>query len=238
MQNLKVIGTSHISAESVREVHEYIVKYKPDIVALELDHRRMHALLDGKREKPGFEHIRRFGLHGFLFALIGGWAQQKLGKITGIEPGTEMREAFFEAKKHNLKVALIDQDFEITLRRFSKGLTWREKFRIIADLFYGLFAGKRQMERMGINFDLDKVPEKKVVKAIMKYMKKRYPNIHRVLVEERNNVMAANLFRIMNENPNKKILAVVGAGHEEELERLTGKITENTAAGFSYTVSV
>ena len=41
-----------------------------------------------------------------------------------------------------------------------------------------------------------------------------------MLVEERNNVMAANLRKIMQRYPDKKIVAIIGAGHEEELLEL------------------
>lgn len=239
MENLKIIGTSHISAESVNSVKNYIAKYKPDIVALELDHARLHALLEEKRKGPGLRDIGRLGVQGFLFALIGGWVQKKLGKYTGVMPGSEMKAAFIEAKNHNLKVALIDQQIEITLRRFSKELTWKEKFRIIGDILEGIFFGKRQMKKLGIGFDIEKVPEKKIVKILMKLMKKRYPNIYKVLVEERNEVMARNLATIMMQNPGKRILAVVGAGHEEEIERIVEKLVrKEDGVGYSYTVSI
>ncbi len=237
MENLTVIGTSHISADSVNEVAEYIEKHKPDIVAIELDHKRLHALFEENRRGPGFSDLKRLGISGFLFAVIGGWIQKKLGAATGIVPGSEMKTAFIEAKRHGLKVALIDQDIEITLKRFSKELTAKEKFRMLGDVLEGLFFGKRQLKKMGVRFDIKKVPEKKVIKTLMEFMKKRYPSIYKVLVEERNHVMAANLARIIQQNPEGKILAVVGAGHEDELKNLTGELLTQTSASFSYTIS-
>ena len=50
--------------------------------------------------------------------------------------------------------------------------------------------------------------------------KDRYPNIFRVLVKERNSIMARKLFNIMNKHPDKKILAVVGAGHAEDMVKI------------------
>jgi pheromone shutdown protein TraB len=41
-----------------------------------------------------------------------------------------------------------------------------------------------------------------------------------VLVTERNKIMAVNLFKIMKEHPDKKILAVVGAGHAEDMMKI------------------
>jgi pheromone shutdown protein TraB len=54
----------------------------------------------------------------------------------------------------------------------------------------------------------------------MKEVKVRYPNLYRVLVTERNKIMAVNLFKIMKEHPDKKILAVVGAGHAEDMMKI------------------
>ncbi|MEM4247380.1 MAG: TraB/GumN family protein, partial [Candidatus Woesearchaeota archaeon] len=55
---------------------------------------------------------------------------------------------------------------------------------------------------------------------MIRQVKKRYPNIYRVLVTERNNVMAKNLAHLMQTNPEKNIAAVIGAGHEKELLQL------------------
>ena len=60
--------------------------------------------------------------------------------------------------------------------------------------------------------------------------KKRYPNLYKVLIEERNEIMANNLSKIMELEPDKKIVAIVGAGHEEEMIKLIKqpKITYTT----------
>jgi pheromone shutdown protein TraB len=140
-------------------------------------------------------------------------------------PGSEMKLAYKLAKKNNCRVELIDQDILITLRKFSKAFTWREKLRIVADIFNGIFFGKRELKEMGFDGDLSKVPEREVIKKMIQRVKKRYPGIYKVLVEDRNYFMANNLQRLLTLNPDKKILAIVGAGHEEEIIRLL-KLTE------------
>ncbi len=212
-KNLTIIGTSHIAYQSVKDIEEAILKSKPDIIAIELDKKRLYGLLyKGKKKAISLRDIRRIGIKGFLFSLIGGYIQQKLGNKVGVMPGSEMLTAVRLAKKNNIKLALIDQDIEVTLKRFSKCFIWKEKFRLVADLFKGLVLRKDI-----IKFDLSKVPEKKIVRKLIKIIKKRYPSIYRVLVEERNEYMGSKLARLMALNENKKILAIVGAGHEEEL---------------------
>src|SRR3989338_1465415 len=159
-KNLMVIGTSHIAKQSLEDVKEAIEGWKQDIVALELDKRRLYSLF----RKPGkirIYDIKRIGIKGFIFFLVGAWAEKKLGDMVGVAPGSEMKNAIGIARKNNIKIELIDQDIEIT--------------------------------------------------------KKRYPNVYKVLIEERNNVMANNLHNVMSEHPDKKILAIIGAGHEDDI---------------------
>src|SRR3989338_7495782 len=211
-KNLAIIGTSHIAKQSLEEVEKAIEEGKPDIVALELDRKRLYSLMNKEERKISIYDIRRVGFKGFIFSLIGAWAEKKLGKIVGVAPGSEMKKAVMLARKNKLKIALIDQDIEITLRRFSKSLTWKEKWNFIADIIKHLFSGKKEIE-----FDLTKVPDKEIIKKLVGKVKERYPNIYKVLIEERNQVMAKNLEKIMQEHQDKKILAIIGAGHEEDI---------------------
>ncbi len=211
---LKIIGTSHISPESIEKVEKAILKEKPAIVAIELDRKRLFALLQKDKQKPSFRDIRRVGFKGWLFALIGAWAERKLGAKVGVSPGSEMLKAISAAQQTGAKVALIDQDIEITLRRFSKALSWKEKWRFIGDLFKGAVLKK------GVKIDLAKVPSQKVIEKLIEDVRKRYPNVYRVLVQERNEVMAKRLAHIIKHRPEDKIVAVVGAGHEKEIAKL------------------
>ncbi|HIH49050.1 TPA: TraB family protein, partial [Candidatus Woesearchaeota archaeon] len=88
--NLTIIGTSHIAKQSVVEITDAIYELKPDIIALELDHRRYHALLSKAKHRIRLSDIRRIGIKGFIFALLGQYAQKTLGKYAGLEPGADM----------------------------------------------------------------------------------------------------------------------------------------------------
>lgn len=212
--NLTIIGTSHVARESVKRVEETILNERPDIIALELDANRAVGLMAEKKEnKLAF---LRVGLQGFLFAVIGSWVQKRIGRAIGSLPGAEMKRALLLAQEHKIPVALIDQDIETTLRRFSRCLTWKEKFRLLYDFIAGIFFPDRELKELGL-LDLNKVPEKKLIKIVMDKLKSRYPGIYRVLVEERNQFMAGQLHNIIINNPEKKIVAVIGAGHEEDI---------------------
>ncbi len=219
-KNLNIIGTSHIAKQSLDEVKDVIEFMKPDIVALELDKKRLYALMHGKKGRISIYDLRKIGIKGFLFSLIGAWAEKKLGELVGVSPGSEMVRAIRIANKNKIKIALIDQDIEVTLKRFSETLTWKEKWNFIVDIIKAVVFRKKEIE-----FDLTKVPSKKIIKKMIKKVKERYPNIYNVLIKERNYVMGNNLRELIARNKDKKILAIVGAGHEEDLIEIIRKPT-------------
>ena len=51
-ENLKIIGTAHVSKESIEEVKEAIITHQPDVVAVELDINRYQNMI---AEKNGQE---------------------------------------------------------------------------------------------------------------------------------------------------------------------------------------
>ncbi len=210
LKNLTIIGTSHIASQSIKEVEESILTIKPTIIAIELDPARLHALM-AKKRRLHLSDIRSIGIKGFFFNLIGGYVERKLGKLVGVSPGSEMKKAIELAKQTNAKLALIDQDISITLKKLSKRITWKEKGRFLYDFIASFFVKQK------INFDLTKVPEKKIIDKLTSKLKKKYPSIYLTLIEERNNIMAQNLYNIMQLHKEEPIVAVVGAGHEDTI---------------------
>lgn len=218
-RNIYLLGTSHIAQESIDKVSEFIESKKPDIVAIELDQRRAHALFN--KRKLSIKDITHLGVKGFLINLIGAYIEKKLGKLVGVTPGSEMKIAITLAKKQKLRIALIDQDIGITLNKLSKSITWKEKLRFVKDIVKGIITRKPQIE----SFDLRKIPPKETIEKMIQMVKESYPNVYNVLIEERNQVMAKNLNSLMSNNPDKTIFAIVGAGHEEGIIQILKRNT-------------
>jgi pheromone shutdown-related protein TraB len=231
-KNIVLVGTSHIARQSLKEVKEAIEKENPDIVALELDESRLHGLMQKKRERIRLRDIRRIGVKGYLFSLLGAWAERKLGEKTGVKPGTEMLTAYKLARKNEKTVCFIDQDISITLRRLSNTITWKEKWHFIVDIFKAVILRKKEIE-----FDLSTVPSGKIIKKLTSKVKKRYPNIYNVLVEERNEYMADRLAELSSKNTDKKIVAIIGAGHEKEIIEMV-KEKLKTQVTYSFNIQV
>lgn len=209
-KNLIIIGTSHISPESIKLVEKKILEEKPEVVAIELDKGRFYSLMTGQRGSAGIKDVRRIGFKGYLFAKIGHFVEHKLGNRVGISPGDEMVRAARSAEKIKAKIALIDQPIEVTLKKFSSGITWKERFRFVWDLLTGWF---KKEQRIKIN--LKKVPEEDIIEKMIGLVKERYPSVYNILIHERNLIMAKHLNKLMQNH--NSIIAVVGAGHEKEV---------------------
>ena len=219
-KNLVIIGTSHISVESIKEVQSKILKLKPDIIALELDSKRFYALT-AKHKKIDLLDIKKIGLKGYLFNLIGSYLEKRLGRLVGISPGSEMLEAIRIAKKLNIKIALIDQDIEITLKNLSKTITWKEKLKFLWSII------TIPIQKHKVEFDLKKVPSEKTIKKLIAQIKKQYPSLYKTLIQDRDIYIAKSLYNLTSSNPEKKIIAVVGAGHESSIIKLIKNAEHN-----------
>ncbi len=213
-KNLTIIGTSHIAKESILEVKNFILEEKPDIIALELDKKRLIALFN--KRKLRLMDIKNIGIRGYLINLIGAYIEKKLGKLVGVSPGSEMKAAISLAQQNNIMISLIDQDISITLKRLGNKITLKEKFRILKDIFKAVISKKSDIEP----FDLRKVPKQEIILKLINKVKENYPNIYEVLIKERNEHMAKSLYKLINDNKDKKILAIIGAGHEKGVSEI------------------
>ncbi len=213
--NLTVIGTSHIAKDSVSMVRETMLAEKPDIVAVELDHARLQVMLSDEKPRFSLSMLRLMGLTGALFFFIGNFLQRRLGKIIGASPGEEMKTAVKLARQNGTRVALIDQPFNITMSRIS-GISMGEKLKLGRDLLFGVTG----LEKEKMRIDLTKVPPESFVRTAMKKVSERYPQLYKALVTDRDNYMAKMLATIIRMEPQSKVVAVVGAGHEREVVRL------------------
>jgi len=210
MNNIILVGTAHISKKSIENVRETIEREKPDVVAVELCSARYHALCGEAKEISMRDALKGGRLYFFLAQWLMAYVQKKLGADVGVEPGAEMMAAVDAANANGAKVALVDRDLQITLQRFWGMMKFREKIKMVFALFGALFA-------KGEDIDLEKITEQDVVTELVKELRKFSPGAARVLIDERDAYIAGNLLQLAKEH--KKIVAVVGAGHVEGVNK-------------------
>ena len=114
-----VVGTAHISRESVDLVREVIEAERPDCVCLELDPQRYEALSQEQRweELDLREVVRKRQLATLMVNLILASYQKRLGLKLGVTPGSELLEAGRTAEELGIPIELCDRDIRVTLRR-------------------------------------------------------------------------------------------------------------------------
>ena len=162
-----LIGTAHISQESVDEVRAAIEKYKPDMVAVELCENRYKTLTEKDRwENTPVTHLLK-GNKAYLVLAQTFLAsiQRRLGKETGVEPGSEMIAAIDEAKKQGREVVLVDRDITVTLKRAWRKMGFREKCRLAWELLKAVVGyDDEELEEV----DLKKLMDEDVISTMLK----------------------------------------------------------------------
>ncbi len=215
---ITIIPTSHIARESIRQINEAIEREKPDCIAVELDAGRYQALQEG--EAPLLESLRALGPVTFIFFFVLKGLQDSLGRAVGIMPGADMMEAVRLGRLRGINVAFIDRDIGETFLRI-KAVPAREKMRLLlfalmAATGLGLKIARQPGDKK--SFDLSKVPPENLVEEALIILKRRFPWLHRILIEERNAYMAQRIGKLSTRYNN--VLVVVGAGHAKGIEEI------------------
>jgi len=207
-----LVGTSHIAKESLEKVKNIIFEKNPTCVAVELDMNRYIALKSRERGD-----IKLPFLEKAIFSLLRS-IQESLSKETNILPGQEMLDACETAMKVGAKVAFIDQDINVTMRRLMQRLGFFGKLKLISYLVIGMAGIPIKGLVMPKQMDLNKIPEEQFIEDAMAELKDAFPAIYDVLVDERNKVMAENLRKLGKECEN--IVAIIGAGHVKGVSQI------------------
>ena len=140
-----LLGTAHVSRASVDAVEAEVARGDYDTIAIELDAQRHRALTDPDAlAKLALFQILREGKTGRVAATLALAAyQRRLAEQLGVEPGAELKAASLGAQQRGLRMALIDRDVGITLRRAFSRLGFWGRTKLIAGLGASLFADEK-----------------------------------------------------------------------------------------------
>lgn len=208
---LTIIGTAHVSEESINEVKDAIHEQQPDVVAIELDMGRYTRL---KQQMIGIETddtisvtqiIKENKVGLFFTSTLLGYFQSKIGEDVDVAPGSEMIGAIEASEDLQIPIALIDRDVNVTLQRALNKMGFMEKAKFI----YGLIAsvlGFGDEEEI----DIEELKNSEKIDELMEMFKDEAPSVHEVLVHERDAYLAGRIMQL----PQDKVVAVVGAGHK------------------------
>jgi pheromone shutdown protein TraB len=240
-----LIGTAHVSRESINEVKTVIVNESPDMVCVELDAGRYNALTKKDNwEKLDVIKVFREGKGFFLIAnLILASFQRRLGDELGVKPGEEMKVAIETAEEAGIPYSFCDREIQLTLRRAWGKCGFISKSKLLAVLLSSAFSNEK-LDETQIE-DLKKTNE---LDGMMSELSGYLPEVKEALIDERDRYLAAKIWLASGENgvakknealnaeatsnesgaarTTRKTIAVVGAGHlhglAAHLEKIAG----------------
>ncbi|WP_321508369.1 TraB/GumN family protein [uncultured Methanoregula sp.] len=210
MAEVNILGTAHVSQQSVDEVRAAIAEYKPDVVAVELDPSRFQALKRLARDPTVEDVLEVKNFNSLLVQWLLAYLQRKIGFDVGVDPGAEMKAAIEEAEKNNIPIALVDRDIRVTLLRFWNSMGIFEKIKMI----WALIISIAEVDK-GQEIDIESLKDQNVIDVVMEEFRKFSPNGARTLIDERDAFIAHQLVILKAQRPEGRILAVVGAGHRQ-----------------------
>ncbi len=205
-QEYLLVGTAHISQDSIDTVKEVIATEAPDTVCVELDEQRHRALRNPRHwESLNLIQVLKQGQAPFLLAnLTLASFQKRMGLQTGVKPGAELAAAAEAAEELGIKVELVDREIRTTLLRAWRKAGFWKKMTLLATLLASLFDSQKMDEE-----ELAKLRETDTLSAMLDEMSEVLPTVKTILVDERDSYMAHHI----RQAPGKKIVAIVGAAH-------------------------
>ncbi len=216
-REITLLGTAHVSPESIQDAISTIETKKPDCVAIELDSGRYASMQDPESwKKLDIAKVLKEG-RGFMMIanLVLSSFQKRIGSDMGVKPGDEMRAAIQTAKELNIPTAMVDRSIQTTLRRAWAKNTFWGKCKLLATLFASAFekeeVSAEQIENLKQSNEMD---------AMMNELAKELPVVKEVLIDERDQYLACKIWEAKGTN----VVAVLGAGHLPGVERYLNQI--------------
>ncbi len=216
--NITLLGTAHISKESVKEVEELILKKQPKYICIELDKQRYDNLVNDEQWKNTdiVSVIKNKQFPGLVMQVIIASVQKKFSLTTNSEPAGEFKKAIELAKQTNAEIILIDRNIKITLNRIWRKLTLFNKVDIITSFIFG--SDDTELTENSIQ----DIMKDDVMELAFSSFKEKLPIIHKVLVEERDEYMANNILELTTK---EEVVVIIGKAH---LNGIFNKVKSNS----------
>ncbi|MCL2759600.1 MAG: TraB/GumN family protein [Treponema sp.] len=232
-REFKLIGTAHVSRESIEEVRNIISNEKPDMVCVELDQGRYNSITQNDNwEKLNLSKVFREGKGFLLIAnLVLASFQRRLGNELGVKPGEEMRTAITAAGEMGIPHSLCDREVHTTLRRAWARCGFWSRSKLLASLLASAFTTEKLNEQ-----EIENLKDKNELDGMMSELAAYLPAVKAVLIDERDRYLASKIWTSTPPEAAepKKIAAVVGAGHMQgmiaHLEKLaSGEVSADVS---------
>ncbi|MDR0994429.1 MAG: TraB/GumN family protein [Verrucomicrobiota bacterium] len=201
-----IVGTAHVSAQSVQDVRDTVAAIHPDTIAIELCEPRYQGMVkkDAWKNTNILQVIRQKKAMFLLAQLVMQSFYRRLGRQLEVEPGAEMMMGAQCAEETGARLELIDRRIDITLKRVWRHLSLFQRLKLMGVLILSVFSS----DEIGKE-DIEKLKNQDQLETMLGEMGAAFPEIKKRLIDERDVYLAQKL----RQAPGERIVAVVGAGH-------------------------
>lgn len=226
-----IVGTAHVSKQSVDDVRAVIDRVKPDVVCVELDRVRHEALTKDSafRDLDVFKVVREGRTLYLLAHLALASYQRRIGASLGVKPGAELLAAVKVAEERGIPVELIDRDINITLKRTWKNLGLWKRSMLLSSLIVGFEEDddEDEDEDEGVTTKtIEDLKEPKALSEMLQELGRAVPQIKKPLIDERDQYLATKSIAAgaaADGGRRKTVVSVVGAAHVPGMKENWGK---------------
>ena len=208
-----LVGTAHVSRESVDLVASVIEAEQPDTVAVELCPSRYQSMIKKRqwqdmdiirviKEKKAFLLLSNLMLASF---------QKRIAAQLDITPGAEMAQAVESANAAGAQIHLADRDIRTTLSRTWRSMGFWGKIKV----FYQLLLSAVEVEDI-TEEDIEKMKQQDMLESLLDEVGQALPAVRKILIDERDRYLCERI----RSAPGSTIVAVVGAGHVPGIKKL------------------
>jgi pheromone shutdown-related protein TraB len=225
-----LIGTAHVSRESINEVDRVIREEDPGMVCVELDAERLASITRQENwEKLDVIKIFKEGKGFLLMAnLTLASFQRRMGLELGVKPGEEMKTAVDTAVELGIPYSLCDREVQLTLRRAWARCGFWSKCKLLATLVSSAFSREKLSET-----EIENLKNRSELDGMMAELADYLPKVKETLIDERDRYLAAKIWAgASNVREGAcRIVAVVGAGHIQGIKANMERIAQEEASG-------
>ncbi|NCC25869.1 MAG: TraB/GumN family protein [Deltaproteobacteria bacterium] len=215
-RTIYLIGTAHVSTESVNDVRTTITTVQPDTVCVELCPARLASMTnrDAWRKMDIFKVIKEKKALFLLAQLVLASFYRKIGEQLGVQPGAEMLEGVRLARETGAVLIPADRAVDVTLKRVWGGLGLWSRMKMLAQMLAGIL-GATDIDRESV----ENLKNHDQLEAVMGTLAQTFPEIKERLIDERDLYLSEKI----RQSPGQAIVAVVGAGHVPGIVRNIGR---------------
>jgi pheromone shutdown-related protein TraB len=201
-----LVGTAHVSKESVQLVSDIIETEKPDTVCVELCEARYQSIRQKDKwlDTDIIKVIKKKQSFLLLSNLLLASFQKRIADKFDIVPGAEMIKAIDAGEAVGADIHLADRNIRITLAKTWRAMGLWGKIKLLFQLLLSMGELGEISEE-----DIEKMKQEDVLETLLADVGKSLPVLKDILIDERDQYLTHKI----RTAPGKNIVAVVGAGH-------------------------